>query len=142
MTIGQAPRAVIVDASVMIEMIRAEERYVRLAADWAREEALLLAPLHFRAEVANALLRSVRLPGAEVSLAVGELDRSGIEPVDRGLSGLIEAIDLAERRGLTVYDALYLQLAIDVEGELATLDKDLSRAAAAEGVPVVSANAG
>ncbi len=137
MSFSRAPRAVVVDASVMVELIGAQESYLRLAADWAREETMLLAPVHFRAEVANALLRSVRLPAAEVSLAAGEIDRSGVELVDRGLKGVLEAIDLADRHGLTVYDALYLQLALDVDGELATLDKDLATAAAAEGVAVV-----
>ena len=37
-----------------------------------------------------------------------------------------------------MYDALYLQLAADVAGELATLDRDLARAARAEGVEVVA----
>jgi LuxR family maltose regulon positive regulatory protein len=37
-------------------------------------------------------------------------------------------LHLADRHGLTVYDALYLQLALDVEGELATLDRDLAKA--------------
>jgi len=133
-SLGRAPRAVVVDASVMVALIRGEESDLRLAADWADEEAMLLAPLHFRAEVANALLRSARLPAAEVALAAGELDRSGIDPADRGLPGLLEAIDLADRHGLTVYDALYLQLAIDVDGELATLDGQLRRAAIAEEV--------
>ncbi len=41
----------------------------------------------------------------------------------------------ADRHRLSVYDATYLWLAIDVDGELATFDRDLARAAAAEGVP-------
>jgi predicted nucleic acid-binding protein len=39
---------------------------------------------------------------------------------------------------LTVYDAAYLDLAIDVDGELATLDRALRAAAEAEGVPIVA----
>jgi predicted nucleic acid-binding protein len=35
---------------------------------------------------------------------------------------------------LTVYDATYLWLAVDVDGELATFDRALVRAAQAEGV--------
>jgi predicted nucleic acid-binding protein len=46
------------------------------------------------------------------------------------------ALRLAEQHGLTVYDAAYLDLAIDVDAELATLDRDLARAAVAEGVAV------
>jgi predicted nucleic acid-binding protein len=38
-----------------------------------------------------------------------------------------------------VYDALYLQLAADVDAELATLDRALLRAAAAACVDVVTA---
>ena len=46
------------------------------------------------------------------------------------------ALLLAERHHLSVYDATYLSLAIDVDGELATFDRDLARAARAEGVPL------
>ena len=63
---------------------------------------------------------------------------TGIEVADRGFIGLRKAIELADMHQLTVCDALCLQLALDVDGELATLDKDLIRAANAEGVGVVS----
>ena len=43
---------------------------------------------------------------------------------------------LAERHRLSVYDATYLWLAIDVDGELATFDRALATAAEAEGVPL------
>ena len=56
--------------------------------------------------------------------------------MDRGLAALIETVDLAERHRLTVYDAAYLQLALDCEAEIATLDQALGRAAAAEGLVV------
>ena len=45
-----------------------------------------------------------------------------------------QAIVLADKHRLTVYDALYPQLALDVDGELATLDADLRQAATAEGL--------
>jgi predicted nucleic acid-binding protein len=61
---------------------------------------------------------------------------SGAETTDRGLPGLFGAIELADRHRLTVYDALYLDLALDVDGELATLDRDLIRAALREGLAV------
>ena len=64
------------------------------------------------------------------------LFETGIDLVDRGVPALVEAVDLAERHGLTVYDAAYLQLALDCEAEIATLDGALARAAAAEGLIV------
>jgi predicted nucleic acid-binding protein len=98
---------------------------------------MLLAPTQLHAEVANALLRGARLPAAEVTTAMTRLAGALVETVDRGTEGLLEAIVLADRHGLTVYDALYLQLAIEIDAELATLDRALAKAADAEGVAVV-----
>ena len=46
---------------------------------------------------------------------------------------------LAERHGLTVYDAAYLELALRRGLPLATLDEDLRAAAAKEGVQLLGA---
>ena len=134
MSFSRAPRAVIVDASVAVTFLQGDASWADHWADWAATDAILLAPAHFAAEVANALLRSARRPAAEVAIDMDRLARSGVETVDRHLPGLLEAIGLADEHGLTVYDALYLQLALDVGGELVTLDVDLGRAAEAEGV--------
>lgn len=137
MSFSQAQRAVIVDASVAVSFLQAHAKWVARWAEWAESDAIVLAPAHFAAEVANALLRSVRLPAAEVAVHLGRLSRSGVESVDLRLPGLLEAIGLADKHHLTAYDALYLQLALDVEGELATLDSDLMDAARSEGVALV-----
>ena len=47
-----------------------------------------------------------------------------------------EAFVLALEEGITVHDALYLQLARIVGGGLATFDKKLSRIAARYNVPI------
>ena len=47
------------------------------------------------------------------------------------------AFALAERHGLSFYDAIYLELAKRYTAALATLDKALARAAADEGLPLV-----
>ena len=59
---------------------------------------------------------------------------AGVELADRGFDGLEAALVLADRHTLSVCDATYLWLAMDVDGELATFDKALIRAAEAEGV--------
>lgn len=57
--------------------------------------------------------------------------------IDSGFdSGFI--LDLARGHALTVYDAAYLALAIRERLSLATLDKALQAAAAAEGIPLLS----
>jgi predicted nucleic acid-binding protein len=46
---------------------------------------------------------------------------------------------LADRHELSIYDAAYLELALRRNLPLATLDADLRRAAAAEGVQLLGA---
>jgi predicted nucleic acid-binding protein len=78
--------------------------------------------------------------GLEPDVAAQWLDRlyrSGFETADRGHAGLMATLRLASRHALTVYDAAYLELAIDVDGQLATLDRDLALAAVAEGIEVI-----
>lgn len=127
---------VVVDASVAVEFLAGDSRWREFFDRWADEDRILLAPAHFLAEVANGQLRGQRVPAADVAVRIERIVASGIKTADRGLHGLLEAIDLADRHTLTVYDALYLQLALDVEGELATLDNDLRRAARAEDLTV------
>jgi predicted nucleic acid-binding protein len=125
---------IVVDASVAVEVLGANKTWVTAFEQWADDDRSLLAPAHFLAEVANAQLRGQRVPAADIAARLERLIAIGIEPADRGLPGLVEAVELAARNRLTVYDALYLQLALDVDGELATLDADLRRAAIAEGL--------
>ena len=50
-------------------------------------------------------------------------------------------MQLARRRGLTVYDAAYLELALRLQCPLATLDRALAKAARAEGVVLIGEGA-
>lgn len=98
---------------------------------------MILVPAHFGHEVANALLRSARVGAPETITMLGRLFRTGLAIADRGLGGLEGSVALADQHGLTVYDAAYLDLALDVDAELATLDRPLRAAAEAEGVVVL-----
>jgi predicted nucleic acid-binding protein len=139
MSFGAAPRAVVVDASVAVGLLQGNAGWTERWIDWAESGAIVVAPPHFPAEVANALLRSVKLPAAEVALQLDRLFRSGVEAVRAEQAELLEAVSLADQYGLTVYDALYLQLALELDAELATLDSDLITAAGAESVELVQA---
>jgi predicted nucleic acid-binding protein len=100
-----------------------------------------MVPAHWPAEVANALLIAVRR---------GRISREKANRFFLDLRALPIRIDpessetvfdhvfkLAEKYGLTVYDAAYLELAIRESLPLATLDNDLRKAARASGVPLV-----
>jgi predicted nucleic acid-binding protein len=138
MTFSAPPAPVVVDASFAVEALLEGGPSLDRWVEWIRDGRTRLVPTHFWAELANALLLGRRFEPGRAALTVGAAARAGIETADRGLAGIADALDLADRHRLTVYDALYLQLAADVDGELATLDRDLARAARAEGVGVVA----
>jgi predicted nucleic acid-binding protein len=135
-TLGFGQRAVVVDASVAVSFILGDPQLVDRWREWTTAGDMIVVPPHFGHEVANALLRSAGVGATATVAALDRLFSVGIEVVDRGLMGLNISTGLAEVHGLTVYDAAYLYLALDVDGELATRDRDLMTAAAAEGVEV------
>jgi predicted nucleic acid-binding protein len=137
MTFARAQPAIVVDASVTVRFLAGYEEWLGTWQSWTETDVMLIAPTHYPIEVANALFRSARLPAIEVAAHLRRLFVSGVETTDRGLTGLLGAIELAERHRLSVYDASYLYLAIDVNGSLATLDRALARAATSEGVEVL-----
>ena len=94
---------------------------------------LALVPQLWHLEVRNTLVVAERrgrvgAAGLEDGLRrVGELPiRTDTEP-DLGA-----ALALARRRRLTIYDALYLELALRADAPLATVDRALASAAMAE----------
>lgn len=137
MTLSRGPRVVIVDASAMVEVVIGDSVWTQRLSEWQEGGAMLLVPPHFGTEVANALLRGLHLDAPDVAARLRELFRAGVEVVDRGLIGLVDAIELAAGHGLSVYDAAYLALALELEGDLATRDHALARAAGAEGLVVI-----
>ncbi len=93
----------------------------------------LYAPSRLEFEVANACLKKIRAaPGERQALldAFSLLDELAIalQAID-----LAEAIALAERTRLTVYDASYLWLSRALDAELVALDDRLARADVALG---------
>ncbi len=97
-------------------------------------------PSLWRLEVANVLttlVRRNRLSVADRDASIADLLRWPIE-IDTATDqqAWSATLRMTDRHRLTVYDAAYLELAARRRLPLATLDGDLMRAAAAEGVPV------
>lgn len=133
----EPPRAIVVDASAAVEFLDGNPTWLDQWATWVESGAILLAAQMFSLEVANALLRSRQFSAVDIQNRLTRLVDSGVQPSDRGLPGLFETIELAERHRLTVYDAAYLQLALEIDAELATTDRDLAAAARREGLAVI-----
>lgn len=101
----------------------------------------VLVPLLWHVECANLLLTAERRKRITADQAAELLDLLGSLPVrtdpeTERLRGPVYR--LATTHGLTVYDAVYLDLAIRRGAELATRDKALRRAAAGLDVTLVA----
>lgn len=104
----------------------------------AGSRGAMAVPFHFPAEIANLVLMSERrrritpeqARAARQAVAMLSFD---IDPGDFD-TAWSATYPLAVRHGLTLYDALYLELALRLNLPLATFDKALRKAAQAEGV--------
>ena len=135
MSLSIAPVPVIVDASVAVDLAIGERVETPDAVRaWIAEGRMLLVPAAAWTEIGHAVLRRLDGDAIRATRRLEQLESTGLETADRGPAGVRSAMVLAERHRLSVYDATYLWLAIDVDGELATHDRDLARAALAEGV--------
>jgi len=100
-----------------------------------RTFAEFIAPWLLWAEYRNILVvaeRRGRIPPGLAEQAIEAVEGLGIS-LDR-LPSSAAVLSLSRQHGLTVYDALYLELAVRRNAALATLDSALERAAVAEGV--------
>lgn len=132
----------VVDASIALTWCFEDEVTKATEAVGAKVDADgAVVPNLWRLEVGNALLLAERR---------GRLDRSGVEQRLSLLAALPISIDnetgghawsdtilLARAERLTLYDAAYLELAIRRDLALASLDRDLRRAARKMGVAVL-----
>lgn len=129
----------VLDASVTVAWLlddenepRAEEPLKRLGVETA------FVPLVWHVEVRSALL------GAELRrrLRPGDVDArlrqvQGLPVRTDSAPDFEAAFALARVRRISVYDALYLELALRTDVPLATLDDGLASAAHAEGHPLL-----
>jgi len=118
----------VVDASALGALLFGEPDGAAVAE--RLKGAGLIAPALLPFEVANTCLKKMRRhPDQRDALMVAfeMLDQMeiGLVEVDHG-----EALTLAERAGLTAYDASYLWLARRMSSELVTLDRQLEAAGA------------
>ena len=101
-----------------------------------------MAPQIWWAELRNGLLaaeRRGRISPAGTDAALAALDDLPIT-LDHTPHGAM-VLRIAREHNLTVYDAMYLELALRLDGPLATLDRKLASAAAEAGGTVFSADA-
>lgn len=116
----------VVDCSVLAAVLFDEPSRDSAALAMAGKE--LFAPDLLDHEIVSVALKKSADAHAQVArqaladLAAVELTRCRVNGVAQ--------FELAERAGLTAYDAAYLQLALELQAPLATYDRKLGKAAA------------
>jgi predicted nucleic acid-binding protein len=136
--------SLVLDASITLAWIYADETTDAIvqAFDRLRAEGAWV-PALWRWEVANVLQTNVRRGRHGGDFRDEGLAALTLFPIEIDLEAerqaWAEPVVLAERHGLTVYDAAYLELALRRGLPLATLDRELGSAAKAEGVEVLGA---
>jgi len=131
--------AVVVDASAALAWLLTSQRTARSVAFLAEDvERSLHAPYILMWEVRNVLIAHERrglLGAADHAAALALLDdfEIAIEPPPSDAALMLLA-DRARRTGLSLFDAAYLQLAIDLDCAIATRDTGLVKAARERGL--------
>jgi predicted nucleic acid-binding protein len=133
--------AIVFDCSVTLAWFLKDERTAFTdTAFELLETAECWVPFVWRLEFPNALLFAERKKRVGREQRIEILDNAAqlYLRTDDVLVDMRSLSALADRRGLTVYDASYLELAARLGCDLITLDRDLAQAATAEGVVVHS----
>jgi predicted nucleic acid-binding protein len=122
----------VVDASVAVKWLLDEpgtDHAMRLLEGWAEQHSEIVAPSLLLVEVGNVLLQRTRrgqLDPAGVEVALRELGDIPIAIVAENATSTTKALTLAHAYGLSaLYDAIYLQLAKDLECAFWTADQRL-----------------
>jgi predicted nucleic acid-binding protein len=131
--------SLVLDCSLTMAWLYAEETTAAVRKVFELvEDAGAWVPSLWRLEVANVLEFGVRRGRSDSAFRDAALDDLAEFPIavdaETDQRAWTATLSLVIDRRLTVYDAAYLELAKRRRLPLATLDKDLRRAATAEGV--------
>ena len=125
----------VLDASVAVAWLLSEETASRADLALVRlEDGEALVPHLWHLELRNGLLVAVRRGRFTADGPAERLNALYDLPIRTDMD---IAFALAEKHGLSFYDAIYLELAKRYTAPLATLDKALAQAAADEGLHLV-----
>lgn len=129
-----SPQALVVDSSVAVKWFLSErephvERAWALLESHLAEQVSIQVPDHLRLEVLNALLHRGVTPN-ELGSATSVLDgfRLSWHQISAPLAA--SAADIAAHHGLTLYDAAFAALALELDAELVTADRRLAASGA------------
>ena len=141
---SQAATSFVLDSSIALAWCFVDEHavYLQSVLDSFTHNSVAIVPALWHLEVANILLvseRRKRCTNAEVVQWLGFLSGLPIqEDTETSKKAWGDTLHLGRSHGLSVYDASYLELALRLGVDIATLDVDLRKAAVKAGVKMYS----
>ncbi len=132
----------VVDASATVAMLLEEtEQVARQDTFDILTENELIVPSHWPAEVGNALLVNIRrgrLSSDRLPAIIERLNifRFQVQRPPRP-DEIVDRLQGALTNGLTYYDALYVQLAVEQRAILFSFDRQMRQVAEASGIKVL-----
>lgn len=130
---------IVIDSSYTLALVMPDEARPTSMPEVLRQS--LASPMIWPLEIANAMRNSMRrgrLQGAQVDDLCERITQLEIEVVSPAHDLPKKHFDAAQAHQLTPYDAMYLELALQWRGALATCDAGLAAAAQRAGVTVFS----
>lgn len=128
----------VIDTSVLAAWLLPDEASIAVNAFFrSLEEQILLAPPLIFYEIQNSLLSAENRQRISADEANHMLEVFHSLPIQM-MSTESTTLPLARKYKLSIYDATYLQLALEKRAALATLDTKLAAAATAQGVNVLT----
>ncbi len=129
----------IVDASIAV-MWFVPEPGSEAAAALLDSTAELVAPDYLRIEVTSALLRAERrgaIDGEDTDEALAVLSEGAVRTLP-ATPRCAPALDIAREHGGSLYDSLYLALALELEAPIVTDDLRMAEVARSAGIAVTT----
>lgn len=135
---------IVADASLIVALVLREDNVADPGSIYdLLSTTHLSVPAHWSAEVANALWANKRRGRitAEMVRTAAEYLAAFNPRIDEppSLDRMPVLVQFAEREGLTVYDAIYVQLALSNNASLATIDADVRTCARRLDIPLLPA---
>ena len=135
---------IVLDASLIVALILREANVPDGDSVYTALEAeALTVPAHWTAEIASALgvnHRRGRISADDVSAAVQRLlvFRPTIDPAPP-MGDIPDLLQFAAGEKLTIYDAIYVQVALRLDAVLATVDEAMRASARRHGIVLLPA---
>ena len=121
------PPIKVVDASALGALVFGEPEAEKISA--AMSNSALVAPLLLWFELSSICLKKIKKHPDQKDSLIDAFHLAQVLPIEMAAVDYLEAIRLADEMQITTYDASYLWVSRQLDGELLTLDRKLLAAA-------------